>query len=85
MTPAEINRRRWILCRHIGEEVQLHPAKLKPTDPLRGLHGILRDVKRKRAHVDYGPGVGVWIVPIATIVLPGATVPDPRQKALFDD
>lgn len=82
---AELERRRRILFRHIGDEVQLHPGKLELEDPLWGLCGILRDVKRKRALIDYGPPVGVWYVPIDEVLLPGAVVPDPRQKALFNE
>lgn len=84
-TPTELDRRRRILCFHIGNEVRLHPAKIKPEDPLRNLCGVLREVKRKRAWIDYGPTIGVWVVPLTEILLPGAVVPDPRQKALFDE
>lgn len=82
---AELERRRRILGCYVGAEVQLKPDRLKPKDPLRGVVGILRDVKRKRAEIDYGPPIGVFIVPIPWILLPGSIIPDPRQRPLFDE
>ena len=78
----DLQRRRTILCCHIGGEVQLKTSQCKRTDPLRGLTGILLDVRRTRASIDFGPH-GRWNVLIDSILLPGAVEPDPRQQPLF--
>ncbi len=78
----ETQRRREILFRHIGDAVQLKASLLKPGDRLRGLTGILLDVRRTRASIDFGPH-GRWNVLIDSILLPGAVEPDPRQQPLF--
>ena len=79
-----LQRRRTLLGRHIGDEVQLKSVQRKRADPLRGAAGILLAVRRTRASIDFG-SLGVWNVPIESILLPGAVEPDPRQQPLFSN
>lgn len=81
-TDPELARRRAILNRSIGEPVQLKREHVKPKDPLRGQQGVLLDVKRTRALLDFGDQ-GEWFVPVKYVLLPGSTEPDPRQIELF--
>lgn len=81
---SDLQRRRTILGRHIGDDVQLKSVQRKRTDPLRGAAGILLEVRRTRASIDFG-SLGRWNVPIESILLPGAVEPDPRQRPLFSN
>ncbi len=78
----ELDRRRTILNRSIGERVQLKRAHVKTKDPLRGRLGVLLDVKRTRALIDFDE-LGRWSVPVEHLLLPGSTEPDARQIGLF--
>lgn len=92
MTTSELTRRKAILLRWLGQDVQLKRAALRPNDPLRGRSGHLLEVNRTRVLVafptektdDGDPVFDEWRIPIASILLPGSTEPAPGQRELFD-
>jgi len=75
---AEVRRRRELLKRHIGETVR---TKAKSKARKVGERGVLLDVKRTRALIDFDGCE--WFVPMMMIQLPGSVEPDPRQLAMF--
>ena len=88
---ADAARRKSILFRYIGQDVELKQATLKANDPLRGRSGRLLDVKRTRVLVGFPtektdcgkPILEEWLLPLTFILLPGSIESAPGQRELF--
>lgn len=78
----ELDRRREILQRAIGESVAIKRDTLKRGHCLRNRRGVLSDVRRTRCTILFDD-VGEWTVPIAAVWLPFSLEPLPGQLSLF--
>jgi hypothetical protein len=74
--------RREALLKWIGTTVRLRRSATKPGHPCRGVDGVLEDVRRTRALIDFGEA-GRWLWQISGVLTPFSVEPMPEQLELF--
>jgi hypothetical protein len=87
MGSNDLTRRRKILWSHTGRQVAIKREFADRVPRIYGRLGMLVDVMRTRARLDYAPEDAEdreqWDIPISWLILPGSMEYDPRQTLLF--
>jgi hypothetical protein len=82
---SDLDRRRSILLRAIGERLCLKRGTVTTRHPLHGLAGVLTDVRRTKCTLRFDElhDRPEWNVPIAAVWLPYSVEPLSGQQELF--